>query len=156
MREGFWPFDEGDWKVEESEKIQNFADDDLDIEAICSFRDKELAAGRWSPPLPSRDLFPGMKMSPMFVAWQKGKPRVITDHSASGLNEGIPKLEAKVKYDDMHPFGQTLYEWLHHNPDHWTILFKSDVTLAFLNLPGHPLWQIRQIVTLDEDLYIVR
>ena len=54
-------------------------------------------------------------MSPMFVAWQKNKPRVITDHSASGLNDGIPRSEARVKYDDMHPFGQALYEWLEHN-----------------------------------------
>ena len=59
----------------------------------------------------------GMKMLPMFVAWQKNKPRVITDHAALGLNDGIPRAEGQVKYDDMHPFGQMLYEWLQRNPD---------------------------------------
>jgi hypothetical protein len=37
---------------------------------------------------------PDMKVSPMFVEWQHEKPRVITDHAATGLNEGIPKDEA--------------------------------------------------------------
>ena len=155
LLEGFWPFDEGDWKIEEKEILRNFADDDLDIEAICTFCDKELAAGRWSSPLPLSDLLPGMKMSPMFVAWQKNKPRAITDHSASGLNDGIPRSEAQVKYDDMHPFSQALYEWLEHNHHHRTVIFKSDIASAFLNLPGHPLWQIQQIVILDGSFYIV-
>jgi hypothetical protein len=156
LREGFWPFDEGDWKVEESEIIKNYADDDLDIETMRGFRDGEVEAGRWSMPLPSPDLLPGMKMSPMFVAWQKNKARVITDHSASGVNDGIPRTEARVKYDDMHLFGQALYKWLNRNQHRRTILFKSDVASAFLNLPGHPLWQIQQIVTLDRVLHIVR
>jgi hypothetical protein len=39
----------------------------------------------------------------------------------------------------MHPFGQTLYEWLQRNPDRRTVVFKSDVASAFLNLPGHPV-----------------
>jgi hypothetical protein len=116
LREGFWPFDEGDWKIEEGQNVNNFADDDLDLNAIRVFRDKELLAGRWSPALPTSKLLSGMKMSPMFVAWQKNKPRVITDHSASGINDGIPRDEAKVKYDDMHPFGQALYEWLQSYP----------------------------------------
>jgi len=115
LREGFWPFDEGDWKLEEREIVKNFTDDETDLEAIRAFRDRELAAGRWSSPLPSSDLLPGMKSSPMFVAWQKNKPRIITDHSASGLNDGIPKAEGRVKYDDMHPFGQALYEWIKQN-----------------------------------------
>ena len=81
-----------------------------------------------------------MKISPMFVAWQKNKPQVITDHSA--LGDGIPKAEAQVKYGDMHSFGKTPYEWLQNNPHQQSVIFKSDVALAFLNLPGHPLWQI--------------
>ena len=67
--EGFWPFDEGDWKVEESEIIKNFTDDELDLDAIHAFHDKEVAAGWWPSPLLSSKLLPGMKMSLMFVAW---------------------------------------------------------------------------------------
>jgi len=156
LREGFWPFDEGDWKIEEGEVIKNSTDDDLDLQAMRVYRDREVAAERWSSGLPSSSLLPGMKMSPMFVAWQKNKPRIITDHSASGLNDGIPKAEGHVKYDDMHPFGQTLYEWLQRNPNRRTVIFKSDVASAFLNLSGHPLWQIRQIVVIDGVWHIVR
>ena len=92
----------------------------------------------------------------MFVAWQKNKPWVVSDHSASGLNDGIPRAEGWVKYNDMHPFGQTLYEWLQHYPDCCTVIFKSDVTSAFLNLPGHLLWQMWQIVVVDGILHVVQ
>ena len=33
--------------------------------------------------------------------------------------------------------------------------FKSDVSSAFLNLPAHPIWQLRQVVTVDTQLFIV-
>ena len=117
LHEGFWPFDEGDWKIEQGEIIKNTTDDALDLQAMRVYRDHEIAIGRWSLGLPFSSLLPGMKMLPMFIAWQKNKPRVITDHSASGLNDGIPRAKGQVKYDDMHPFGQTLYEWLQCNPD---------------------------------------
>ena len=64
---------------------------------------------RWSDPLPSKDLLPGMKVSPIFVVWQRGKTRIVTDHTASGLNDNIPRGEAKVHYDDMRTFGQAIY-----------------------------------------------
>ncbi|CAA7265008.1 unnamed protein product [Cyclocybe aegerita] len=109
LREGFWPFEDGDWDKDATEPLSNFASEVEDLDAIRAFRDKELAAERWSDPLPITDLLPGMMSSPMFVAWQKEKPRVITDHSASGLNDGIPRTEAKVHYDDMRTFGQILF-----------------------------------------------
>ena len=49
-----------------------------------------------------------MKASRMLVIWQNGKSRVVTDHASSGLNNGIPKEEGKVQYDDMQPFSQPL------------------------------------------------
>ena len=51
-----------------------------------------------------------MKFSPMFVVWQHDKPQVVTDHSSSGLNNGILKSEGHVSYDDMHSFGLALHE----------------------------------------------
>ncbi|KAF8230611.1 hypothetical protein L208DRAFT_1474753, partial [Tricholoma matsutake] len=96
-----------------------------------------------------------MKISPMFVVWHNQKPCVVTDHSASGLNNGIPRSEAKVRYDDMHPFGQTLHDARAANPHQCIITFKSDVSSAFLNLPAHPIWQLRQVVVVDGVFYIV-
>lgn len=90
LREGFWPLDDGDWSLEvEDQPPKNFISEDDDLEALRTYRDKEVLAGRWSGPLPT--LLPGMKVSPMFVVWQKEKARVITDHSSSGLNDGIPR-----------------------------------------------------------------
>jgi len=90
----------------------------------------------------------------MFV-WQHDKPRVVTDHSSSGLNNGIPRSEGHVSYNDMHSFGQVLREAGAANPQQTLITFKSDVTSAFLNLPAHPLWQLHQVVRVDDKLYIV-
>jgi len=101
------------------------------------------------------ELLPGMRMSPMFIVWQNRKAHVITDHSGSGINNGIPKSEAKVCYDDMHPFQQSLCDAHTSNPGHCILTFKSDVASAFLNLPAHPLWQLCQVVTVKSKLYIV-
>jgi hypothetical protein len=156
LREGFWPFDEGEWNLELDEFRPNYASEDQDLDAIRAFRDKEVDLGRWSGPLTGLTLQPGMKISPMFVVWQHEKPRVITDHSGSGLNDGIPKEEAHVQYDDMHTFSQALYEAIEENSLREIITFKSDIASAFLNLPAHPLWQIRQVVMVDGVGHVVR
>jgi hypothetical protein len=80
LREGFWPFDEGDWE-EFPDDMLNYSLDESDLTAIRAFRDKECEARHWSPHLPFQYLLPGMKTSPMFVVWQNHKPRVITDHA---------------------------------------------------------------------------
>jgi hypothetical protein len=92
----------------------------------------------------------------MFVAWQHGKPRIIADHSASELNVGISREDAKVRYDDMHDFGQSLHNARLANVERQLVLYKDDVASAFLNLPAHPIWQIRQVVVVDGKLQIVR
>ncbi|KAG7439814.1 uncharacterized protein BT62DRAFT_983322 [Guyanagaster necrorhizus] len=75
-----------------------------------AFCDYEIAARCWSPPLPDGfTLLPGMKVSSMFIVWQNRKPHVIMDYTSSGLNAGIPASKAKIKYNDMHLFGKTLY-----------------------------------------------
>ncbi|KAJ7461656.1 DNA/RNA polymerase [Mycena latifolia] len=156
LRQGFWPFHDGEYKTELELVGENFASDPADLEAIRAYRDKETAASHWSGPLPNNTLLPGMKMSPMFVVWQKEKPRVITDHKSSGINDGIPKAEGHVRYDDMHDFGQALHDARVANPGREIVLFKSDVQGAFLNLPAHPLWQLHQVVEVDGVLQIVR
>ena len=135
-----WPCDESEWKADLEEISGNYEMDDADLQALQGFCDREMAARRWSQPLSDARLLPGMRTSPMFVAWQHGKPWIMTDHSASGLNDRIPKTEVSIKYDDMHMFGQTLHNVKENNPNQCLVTFKSDVATAFLNLPAHPLW----------------
>lgn len=155
LREGFWPFDEGTWD-EDSVDMANYSSEEPDLTAIRAFRDKECDARHWSPRLPFQHLLPGLKTSPMFVVWQNQKPRIITDHAGSGLNNGISKEDGRVRYNDMHPFGQALRQAHLKNPAIDLVLYKSDVAAAFLNLPAHPVWQLRQVVAVDGDRYIVR
>ncbi len=154
LRNGFWPLDESEWKVETNDFVGNYSMDPPDLEALRAFRDKEVHAGRWSKPID--ELLPYMKISPMFVVWQNDKARVVADHSASRLNAGIPRSGARVRYDNMHDFAQVLYNLRQQNPDKRYVLWKSDVSSAFLNLPAHPLWQLRQVVIVEGHLYIVR
>ncbi|THU90196.1 hypothetical protein K435DRAFT_864538 [Dendrothele bispora CBS 962.96] len=76
-----------------------------DLEAIRAHSDKEIDAGHWLEALPEDfHLLPGMKVSPMFVVWQKGnlgKPHVITDHTGSGLKLMLGSLKRKEKALDM-------------------------------------------------------
>ncbi|KAJ3765215.1 hypothetical protein FB446DRAFT_832817 [Lentinula raphanica] len=89
------PFYKAEWKEECKQKVENYVTEEVDIAALKAHRDQEVAAGRWSEALPEDFvLLPGMKVSPMFVVWQKGKARVVMD--PSGLNDGIPREEAKV------------------------------------------------------------
>src|ERR1700722_9706762 len=99
------------------------------------------------------ELLRGAKVSPTFIIWQDGKPQVVTDHTTSGLNDGIPREEAKVHYDDLHDFGQSLHYAHEQNPRHHLVLFKDDIAKAFLNLPAHLIWQLCQFVAIDGVLY---
>jgi len=55
---GFWPFDEGLWKDDHDDIVQNYSTKEGDIEVIRAFQDNKIRARRWSDPLPSNILFP--------------------------------------------------------------------------------------------------
>ncbi|EEB98841.1 hypothetical protein MPER_01586, partial [Moniliophthora perniciosa FA553] len=108
LREGFWPLDESDWNLNPADVVDNYTSIPDDLDAIRAYSKKEIANGHWSTPIPT--LLPGMVVSPMFVVWQGDplKPRVVTDHTGSGLNSGIPREAAKVKYDDLRAYGNSM------------------------------------------------
>ena len=87
---------------------------------------------------------------------RKAKHDIITDHTASGLNEHIPRSEAKVLYDDMRSFGQVIFNAKRAHPHHDLVTWKSDVSSAFLNLPAHPIYQLRQIVEVEGAWHLIR
>jgi hypothetical protein len=45
LREGFWPLDEGDWNLELEDKIENYPCNDIDMDSIHAFHDREVEAG---------------------------------------------------------------------------------------------------------------
>lgn len=88
LENGFWPLDEGDWKMELEDEIRNYPADKLDLDTIQAFRDKELAADCWSDSISFFLL--SIKMSPIFVIWHDPvKLCIVTDYTESGLNDGI-------------------------------------------------------------------
>ncbi|KAJ3816888.1 hypothetical protein F5880DRAFT_1462618, partial [Lentinula raphanica] len=82
------------------------------------------------------------------------KARVITDQTASGLNAGVHREDAHVRYDDMRSFGAALRQAKKRNPGKNLVLFKDDVKGAFPTLPAHPIWQLKQVVKVDDSFHI--
>ncbi|KAL0578008.1 hypothetical protein V5O48_003990 [Marasmius crinis-equi] len=90
FRFGFWPYDNGDWKIEPNRFTDNYTSDERDLSAIREYAANERDKAHWSPEI--LDILPRMVVSPMFVVWQgegATKPRVVVDHTGSGLNDGI-------------------------------------------------------------------
>jgi hypothetical protein len=61
-----------------------------------------------------------------------------------------------AKMDTISNLIAALLRYRQKHPNTVLILFKSDVSAAYRRLPLHPLWQIKQIVTIDEDRHVDR
>ena len=72
------------------------------------------------------------------------------------MNAEILREDTTVWYDNMHDFGQALHDACLTNVGRQLILYKDDIASAFLNLPAHPIWQIRQVAVVDGKLLIVQ
>lgn len=101
-----------------------------------------------------------MHASPI-VAVPKSTPgqyRLINDQSSGphALNSTIRKSQVKVKLDTIHDLGTALLAVRKKHPKRKLVLFKSDFPSAFRLLPMHPLWQIKQVVTIDGQRHVDR
>jgi hypothetical protein len=156
FREGFWP-----WAAE----TPSFPGDHLDYNQPRDLSEEELnflkttcaneeQAGRFSAPF-GPDLLPGMISEPVFAVPKprSTKLRLVTHHSAGtfSLNSLIPREDRAVRFDNLNDFGKMLraFHAKHGRGPRW--LFKSDVANAFRLLPMHPLWQLRQIISVWEN-----
>jgi hypothetical protein len=77
---------------------------------------------------------------------------MVTDQSAGpfSLNSMIARDDIKgYPLDNMKHLGEQLLLFRQAFPDESLILFKSDVAEAYRLLPVHPLWQIKQVNTID-------
>src|SRR5882724_7542868 len=84
--------------------------------------------------------------------------RLINDHSAGphSPNAWIDKSESHVRLDNLHDLGTILCSVTTRrgHPPCW--LFKSDVLAPYRRWPMHPLWQLKQVVTIDGERHIDR
>jgi hypothetical protein len=87
------------------------------------------------------------------------KLRLVNDHSAGiySLNSMILREDVMgARMDTISDLVGALLRYRKTNPDTPLVMFKSDVSAAYRRLPLHPLWQIKQIVTVDGDRHIDR
>ena len=84
---------------------------------------------------------------------------MVIDPSAGpfALNSLIPRERVSVPLDNIHHLGVILRRMRAQYGRHVHInLFKSDASEAYRNLPVHPLWQIRQVITIDNMRHVDR
>jgi hypothetical protein len=58
--------------------------------------------------------------------------------------------------DNMTQLGEMLLRKRREFPDEELILFKSDISEAYRHLPMHPLWQIKQVNTIQRERHVDR
>src|ERR1700678_3418021 len=162
FREGFWP-----WAITQREEYPgtwDFSERPPKTESEAGFlreqRDIEISAQRYSENFGTH-LLPGMYSTPIHAVPKprSEKLRLVNDHSAGpfSLNSMISREDvAGAKMDSISDLVGALLRYRRDHPDRTLILFKSDVSATYRRLPLHPLWQITQIVTMDEARHIDR
>jgi hypothetical protein len=162
LRNGFWPW--ADTRIGEYPDTldESLGDprDEKELKFICEQRDKEIETGRFSRSF-GRDLLPGMYSMPIHVV---PKPhsndlRLVTNHSAGiySLNSMINREDITgYPLDNMTHLGEMLLKKKAEFPNENLVLFKSDISDAYRNLPMHPLWQVKQINTILGERHVDR
>src|SRR6202522_662937 len=90
---------------------------------------------------------------------RSNKLRLINDHSAAvfSLNSMIARDDIMgARMDTISDLEAALLRFRQTHPETKLVMFKSDVSAAYRQLPLHPLWQIKQIVTIDEARHVDR
>jgi hypothetical protein len=162
LREGFWPW--ADTHTDEYPITHDNSDRPLKSEKERLFlreqRDVELSRGRYSESI-GKDLLPGMYSMPIHAVPKphSEKLRLVNDQSAGkfSLNSMILRTEiGTVKLDSIQNLFDSILEFRRIPGNEYTplILFKSDVAEAFRNMPLAPLFQIKQISTIDGERHV--
>ena len=153
----FWPYAAPPSKLPDESRRQR-PYQGAKYKFLVEYVEQEVKAHRFSCSV-GGTILPGMACMPVHVAQNatRTKFRTIYDHSAGGphsLNSLIPESERSAQVDRIdaliHAFRSRQL-----NPDD-IILFKSDVSRAFRNLPMSPYWQALQAVKINGRYYIDR
>ncbi|KAK4699033.1 hypothetical protein P7C70_g7234, partial [Phenoliferia sp. Uapishka_3] len=145
---GFWPGHDGDFS-----KIDHLSGpavklDNKTLNFLADHSAKDLEKGYLSSSFTK--LLPGMHVSPDYATDPiNQRPRPINDLTASGLNDGVTKAMAKVRYDAQAELGAIArYRFRKGqlaDPLADPVFWKSDVSGGFRNLPVSPYWQVKQV-----------
>lgn len=162
FRNGFWPWADtrfGDYPDTLDESIGDPVNQ-TELDFVCEQRDKEIKMERFSDSF-GKDLLPGMYSMPIHVVPKPNSTdfRLVTNHSAGNysLNSMIKREDiAGYPLDNMTQLGEVLLRKKAQFPDEEFVLFKSDISEAYRNLPMHPLWQIKQINTIQGQRHVDR
>ncbi len=162
LREGFWP-----WS---NTRLPGYPDtyhqppNGQHNDAQRSFFREQLhherASGRYSEAF-GDSLLPGMYSMPIYGVPKPGSDalHLVNDHSAGpfSLNSMIdhPSVTG-YPLDNLHLLGRMLLDHRQFSPSSELVMWKSDISEAYRICPMHPLWQIKQAVSIDGQYYIDR
>jgi hypothetical protein len=161
LHDGFWPW--ADTKHDIYPVIWDNSNWLLKMQPECDFVAakiaKEVKLGRCSQPFgPSLHL--GMYSLPLHTIPKEGSDglRLINDQSAGeySLNSMISCDDiARMCMDGIKELGVSLWEYREQNGnDVRLVIWKSDIHRAYRNLPIHPLYQLKQVISLDGNRYV--
>src|SRR5882724_4694027 len=82
--------------------------------------------------------------------------RIVIDQSAGphSLNSWMNKQDTSIRLNNLQDFGSILRSIRARIGSNPLTLFKDDVSKAYHRMPAHPLWQIKQIVTVDGKRHV--
>ncbi|KIY53521.1 hypothetical protein FISHEDRAFT_68868 [Fistulina hepatica ATCC 64428] len=163
LREGFWP-----WASTGDRDYPKTYDNTEGHETLAdpvhsSFVKEQIAAevekGHFSSTF-GPSLLSGMYSVPIWVVPKphSDKLHLVVDHSAGqySLNSMILKDEQSLHLDGLQQLGKALIQAHEQYPDRLLIVWKSDVSEAYCQLPMHPLWQIKQTVSFNGERRVDR
>jgi hypothetical protein len=163
LREGFWPWADTlkDGYPSSFDGARPTPSDSRKAAFIREQRDVEIEKDRFSPAF-GHNLLPGMYSMPAHAVPKPNSSdlRMVTDHSAGpfSLNSMIDHDKVTgFPLDNMTHMGEMLLSNFHLTHGvHELLVWKSDIAEAHRLMPLHPLWQLKQVNTVDGWRYVDR
>jgi hypothetical protein len=162
---GFWPWAEPhDEYPPTHNEPQHPLRNEREREFMLSQREKEMNADCFLRPF--NTLLPGMNVVLVHVVPKPPDDKLclVVDHSASPYSINLMidcQSIAGVKLDGIKTLGDSIREFYALSPTHQPcnkplLLWKSDVAAVYRQMPMHPLWQIKQVVNINDQFCVNR
>src|ERR1700678_575329 len=128
--------------------------DQRELDFICGQCNIEINMGRFSESF-GKNLLPGMYSMPIHAVPKPHSSDLCLVTNQFSLNSMIRREDiAGFPLDNMTHLGEMLLKKKAEFPDKELTLFKSDISDAYRNLPMHPLWQIKEVNTIQQHRHV--